>query len=146
MMLAITPSTFTDYAMAYAAAPLGWKLCKLRPKSKAPMMANWNKQVIGADTAAAVFCSDLHGMGLVHEESGTGAFDVDSLEWARVAFADFGIPIDELLAGYPRIAGREGRDKILFRLPPGLTTQKLVWPAPSADSKPITVFELRVNN
>ena len=145
MMLATTPSTFTDYAMAYAAAPLGWKLCKLRPKSKAPMMANWNKQVIGADTAAAVFCSDMHGMGLVHEESGTGAFDVDSLEWARVAFADFGIPIDELLAGYPRIAGREGRDKIIFRLPPGLTTQKLVWPAPSADSKPITVFELRAN-
>lgn len=143
MMPATKPATFTDYALAYTAAPLNWKLCKLRPKSKAPMLANWTTQVINADTAALAFNNDIHGMGLVHKESGTGAFDVDSLEWARVAFDDFGIPIDEILQGYPRIAGREGRDKILFRLPPGLATQKLVWPAPSVDSKPITVFELR---
>lgn len=145
MMPAAKMNSFTDYATAYTAPPLGWKLCKLRPKSKAPMLANWTTQVIGSDTAGTVFSTDLYGMGIVHQESGTGAFDVDSMEWARVAFADFGIPIDDLLQGYPRIAGREGRDKIIFRLPPGLATQKLVWPAPSSDGKPITVFELRAN-
>ena len=145
MMPAIQPANSTDYAIAYTSAPLNWRLCKLRPNSKAPMLANWNTQVVTADMAGLVFTNNAFGMGLVHQESGTGAFDVDSLEWARVAFADFGIPIDDLLQGYPRIAGREGRDKIIFRLPPGLSTQKLVWPAPSTDSKPITVFELRAN-
>ncbi len=137
--------SIADYAAAYTAAPLNWRLCKLRPASKAPILAEWNdpQRTIGADSAPFAFAGEKNGFGLVHAASGTGAFDVDSLEWATVAFSAFGIDINETLSGYPRIKGRDGRDKILFKLPGDLTTVKLIWPAPTAESKPITVFELR---
>jgi len=147
MMLAPLPNTAQEWAMSYTAAPLNWRLCKLRPNSKAPILAEWNSpaRTIGHDSAEAAFLDNHLGMGLVHAASGTGAFDVDSVEWACVAFAEFGIDLNEILEGYPRIASRDGRDKIIFTLPGSFPTVKLVWPAPTEDGKPISVFELRAN-
>lgn len=143
------PSSMQEHALAYTAPPLNWRLCKLRPRSKAPMLAEWNShdRTIGHQRAAEAFSSEDHGIGLVHEASGTGAFDIDSVEWTAFAFSEFGFDLEAILAGYPRIVGRDGRDKILFRVPPtaALTNRKLRWPAPDANSKPITVFELRAN-
>ena len=34
--------TAADYAMRYTSAPLNWRLCRLRPNSKVPMLAAWN--------------------------------------------------------------------------------------------------------
>lgn len=147
MMPEAMPDTIRSYAHAYTSSPLNWRLCKLRASSKAPMLAEWNSpsRTIGPDDVDAMFTGNDNGLGLVHEASGTGAFDVDSLPFARMAFAEFGIDIDSILKGFPRIEGREGRDKIIFSLPPGLTTVKLVWPAMADGEKPITVFELRAN-
>ena len=137
--------SIADYAYAYTSPPLDWRLCKLRPESKAPMLTEWSdpQRTVGRDSAAFVFSGGKNGCGLVHAASGTGAFDVDSVEWAAVAFAAFGIDINEILSGYPRIKGRDGRDKIIFKRPDDLCTVKLVWPAQTPDSKPVTVFELR---
>jgi hypothetical protein len=139
-------NSMINHALSYINTPLSWRLCKLRPNSKAPMLAEWNSPALtvgDSETAISIWNDSKSGMGLVHEASLTGAFDVDSLEWAEYAFAEFGISINELLEGYPRIKGREGRDKIIFSVPECLSTVKLVWPKQSESSKPITVFELR---
>lgn len=139
-------STVLGNALAYINPPLNWRLCQLRPNSKAPMLAEWNSPSLAVGdefTAQKIWDSTKFGIGLVHEASGTGAFDVDSLEWAGFVFNEFGIDIQELLSGYPRIKGRDGRDKIIFKVPESLATVKLVWPKQNDDGKPVTVFELR---
>lgn len=132
---------------AYYAVELGWSLTPIRPRSKAPMPMEWNSEAAVVRTAEVVRSTwggnQQFGIGLVHEFSGTGAFDIDSAEWAAVAFAEFGIEINELIDGCPQIVGREGRGKAVFRVPKGLAPIKLVWPAPSSGGRPITVFELR---
>ena len=139
-------SALHDAATFYVSR-LGWALTPLRPRSKMPMPMEWNSAAAAVRTVGRV--NELwgrgqeHGIGLVHEHSGTGTFDIDSLEWAAIAFAEFGIEINELIAGCLQIVGRPGHGKALFRVPPGLSTIKLVWPAPAPGLTPITVFELR---
>lgn len=136
--------SMADWAVAYIEA--GLSLCQLRPNSKAPMLTGWNspKQAINDPVlAASVFADGRHGFGCIHAASLTATFDIDALRWAIVAFESFGVNLLELLSGYPRIKGREGRDKILFRNPNSLTTVKLVWPPQEEGGKPFVVFELR---
>jgi len=138
--------TMLSHALGYINEPLNWRLCQLRPHSKAPMLAEWNsdsRAVGDATVATGIWSNSQFGIGLVHESSHTGAFDVDHLEYAALAFAEFGIDILALMAGYPRIKGRDGRDKIIFNVPVSNATIKLVWPAKEAGDKPTTVFELR---
>ena len=141
------PMAETTISLAERYVAMGWALTPLRPKSKAPMLAVWNdatKIIRTPDAASSMWGNGKdYGIGLVHEFSGTGVIDIDSTEWACVAFAEFGIEINELLHGYPQIEGRPGRGKALFRMPPGLTTVKLIWPPQRRGEKPVTVFELR---
>jgi hypothetical protein len=135
-----------SHALGYIAEPLNWRLCQLRPNSKAPMLAEWNSvsRVIGdAALAESIWTHSKFGIGLVHEASMTGAFDVDDLECTVLAFAEFGIDVMDLMLGFPRIKGRDGRDKIIFRVPNSIATVKLVWPAKEEGGKPITAFEFR---
>lgn len=138
---------------------LGWKLCLLRPRSKVPFLHEWNDplRVIGTEAVLqeALNRYPQSGLGLVHEHSGTGTLDIDHVEYCQLAFmTEFGINLAELFAGFPRIKGRNGHDKYLFRLPAGvvLETKKLVWPARDADqdspdpfirNKKTTLLELR---
>lgn len=138
-------NTTINHAERYIA--MGWALTPLRPKSKAPMLAVWNDEskIIRTPTAAAAMWGNGkgYGLGLVHEFSGTGCIDIDSSEWACVAFAEFGIDINELIYGYPQIEGRPGHGKALFRMPAGFSTVKLIWPPQHPGEKPVVVFELR---
>lgn len=80
----------------------------------------------------------------MHSASGTCAIDVDHLEYFRACLAELGADPDTLFAGAPRIIGKEGRDKAVFKLPPGgFKTHKLVWPPRAPGEKPVTIFELR---
>lgn len=131
----------------YYTGELGWSLTPLRPRSKIPMPMEWNSPSAVVRTPEGAKSTwgggQQFGVGLVHQYSGTGAFDIDSLEWAAVAFAEFGIEINDLIADCPQIVGRPGRGKAIFRVPDGLPSVKLIWPAPAPGGSPITVFELR---
>lgn len=141
-----TGSSMFD-AATYYVQTLGWAITPLRPRSKMPVLHEWNGASAAVRTlegAAKLWgAGQDNGIGLVHKYSGTGTLDIDSEEWAAVAFAEFGIEINELIADCLRIVGQPGHGKALFSVPPGLPTFKLVWPAPTEGGKPITVFELR---
>jgi len=151
------PVTVIEHAIEYIETH-SLVLCALRPKSKAPYLFSWNDGSKGLSTAAAAIAeleNTERGVGLLHGPSHTGAFDVDHLEYTKLAFAAFGIDYDALMAGFPRIRSRDGKDKIVFRLPAGFDPDngkskiKLTWPDPSGecDAKGrrhlITIFELR---
>lgn len=141
-----------EHACAYVR--MGMHLCLLRPRQKIPMLVEWNDPHRVIDTEekvrAALAASPSSGIGLVHATSGTATLDVDHVEYTRMAFAEFGIDFDALMAGYPRIKSREGKDKILMRLPAGFvpgagdTKSKVVmrWPDP-VTGEMLTVLELR---
>ena len=141
-----------EWACAYVR--MGFHLCLLRPKQKIPMLAAWNDPHRVLDTEekvrAALLANPACGIGLVHATSRTATLDVDHVDFTRLAFAQFGIEFDALLAAFPRIKSREGRDKILMRLPEGFvpgaegvpTKTVLRWPDP-ATGEMVTVLELR---
>lgn len=63
------------------------------------------------------------GLGLAHAYSGTCALDIDSELGASAWLSDRGINLRELLDapdGLHIKSGREGRDKLIFRLPEGV--------------------------
>lgn len=139
-----------DEAVSYI-NDFGWSLVQLPPKSKGDesMQKGWNSQenVIDSIAKAKVWIDNpACNMGLVHEYSNTVAFDIDDEECTRIIFNSLGINYDELLEGAPRISGKPGRDKAIFKIPEGtgqLTFGKLSWPARKEGEKPITVWELR---
>lgn len=147
-----------DHALAYQS--LGWGLCSIPPGTKGPNAKGWNNPALiinSPEQAIAEFTArPSNGIGLVHSASGTCAIDVDDLAAFQLVLTEFGIDLDELFAGAPRIVGREGRDKAIFLVPPGseLKTHKLVWPpnpAGTTDPRtgrqlPITVFEMRTGD
>lgn len=140
------PSSTSEHATRYIS--LGWGLCSIPPGTKGPTDPAWNSpaNIIKSpwQAMAAIGNKPHHGLGLVHSASGTCAIDVDDLECFHRCMAELGLDVAELFAGAPRIIGKEGRDKAIFRLPAGdLKTHKIVWPAKDATSKPVTVFELR---
>lgn len=119
---------------------LGWRLCLLRPQSKAPFLHEWNDKlrVIGTpeQLTEALTRYPNAGLGLVHEHSQTGAIDIDHIEYCAIAFKqEMGIDFAKVFVGYPRIRSRDGRDKYVFRVPAGFegTTKKINWPHPEAD-------------
>lgn len=143
-----------DHAVFYI-RQYGWGLCKIAPRSKRPVHNQWNRlPSLFIDTEEKAVAELTPGtpwnIGLIHAPSGTGAFDIDDYAWTRHVFAEFGFDLDDILKGYPSINGREGRRKILFRLPDGcaLSAKKLNWikqnPANAKDF--FTLFELRAGD
>jgi hypothetical protein len=142
----MTKLSTAEHAARYIA--LGWGLCSIPPGTKGPTDAGWNNpaNIIKTPWQAQAICGarPAHGIGIVHSASGTCAVDVDHLGHFRDCLAELGTDPDTLFAGAPRIIGKEGRDKAIFRLPPGeFKTHKLVWPPRAQGEKPVTIFELR---
>ena len=149
------PVSLLEHAEYYITAH-GWALCLLRPHTKIPMMAAWNddaRYINTVDKAREILSANPgHGIGLIHEPAQTGTFDIDHVGYLRLICADLGIDLDGMLAGYPRIKSRAGRDKILFKIPSGFTASskiKLCWPDESGECdergqpRLVTVFEFR---
>jgi len=139
-----------DQAIAYIA--MGWALCSIDYGTKGPKTPGWNKTGAFIDTREAAISSfnrnPENGIGLIHGPSGTCAIDIDDVECFMRILAEFAIDGEALLAGAPRIIGREGRDKAIFRVPENfeLGRRSLAWPAMTSGGKPITVFELRAGD
>lgn len=109
--------TFTDYQEA------GWSLCAITPGRKAPTYDGWNRAAMPAESIEATG----DGAGLLHALSGTCAIDIDDLTAARLWWAEHGVDIDALLAEPDSVhikSGREGRDKLLYKLKTPLRTFK----------------------
>ena len=107
-------------ASAYAAH--GWALVEFPRATKGPVTHGWNlPQNQTTDPAeAGLFTGNI---GLCHATSGTVAFDVDEASQAEPWLAARGISLGELLRdpGHVGISsGREGRAKLLYRLPAGV--------------------------
>jgi len=109
------------------------------PGSKAPIGAGWNQpggyyEPGHIETALAFFKNNpRHGIGLVHGPSGSAALDIDHNEYTRIAFAELGFDLTELLSAYPTPSIRGNPEKLakpIYRVPSGvtLTTKKLSWP------------------
>lgn len=154
------PVSLIDCATAYVER-FGLSLCLLRPNSKLPLLDEWNAPSRTMMTREAVTTMlsrhPRSGIGLVHDLARTFAFDIDHVDSVRALFAEFGWDYDALLATFPRIQSREGKDKFIARLPDGFypgsgdikSKTKLNWPDPTGECdaqgrpKLITVFELR---
>jgi hypothetical protein len=133
----------------------GWTLVKLRPRTKIPALASWSDGGIATPEQARTQLSPQDNIGILHEPSGTATFDVDHLEYTRLVLAEFGLDYDELMQSGLRIRTREGRDKILCKVPETLLAQgakpkiKLTWPDQgnardeAGNLIQVTVFELR---
>ena len=126
---------------------LGWALVSIPAGSKAPTNYGWQqpeKALRRTEDAVAYYERNAtHNVGLLHSASGTCALDIDNMEWSRTAFEAFGLDLDAILAAAPRIVGRPGRGKALFRAHrDDLKTHKLAWPNPNGKGSSV-VFELR---
>lgn len=141
------PATTADHALYYIG--LGWGLCSIPRGTKGPSDDNWNSPALVIDTRdkalATITSRPDNGLGLVHASSGTCAIDVDHLEYFSACLAELGLDVETLFAGAPRIVGKEGRDKAIFRLPDGFEPgrRSLAWPKATPGGKPVTIFELR---
>ena len=126
---------------------LGWALVSIPAGSKAPTNYGWQqpeKALRRTEDAVAYYERNAtHNVGLLHSASGTCALDIDNMEWSRTAFEAFGLDLDAILAAAPRIVGRPGRGKAIFRAHrDDLKTHKLAWPNPNGKGTSV-VFELR---
>lgn len=125
---------------------LGWALCSTRASdTKRPYPKKWNMEGRPSDHWAR---NPTDGVGLIHELSGTCSIDIDCLESATLALASVGIDLTALLND-PNHVGisseREGRAKLLFRVPEGfeLPRHALNWPNKSDPKKKECIIELR---
>lgn len=156
---AIRPVSLLEHAVSYV-EDHALTLCLVRHATKIPILREWNDPNRVLDTRAAVvdaLSNNSYNIGVVHERSRTATGDIDDVPGTRLLFDEFGWDYDELFAAFPRIRSRDGKDKILFRLPDGfnpgsdgITSKiKLNWPNPYGECdaqgkiKLITVFELR---
>ena len=137
---------------AYYVKELGFALVEIPPGTKGPRTPGWNKpgNYIDDPTQARQIWASRpgNGMGAVLGPSGLAVLDIDDVAATRLVFEALGLSYDDLLRGAPRIEGRPGRDKALFRAPPGIVLGRhsLPWPKQEGEDKPITVFELRAGD
>jgi hypothetical protein len=124
---------------------LGWALVTIPAGSKAPTDYGWPEKALRRTEDAVAYYerNATHNVGLLHSASGTCALDIDNMEWSRTAFTAMGLDLDAILAAAPRIVGRPGRGKAIFRAHrDDLKTHKLSWPNPNGKGSSV-VFELR---
>lgn len=107
----------------------GWKLCAIQPGTKGPKgaaAAGWNTRERAITDPMRALA--LPGAGLCHAWSGTCALDVDEIELASDFLKECGIDLYELLNADEAVqifSGKEGRAKLLYRLPEPLASLKL---------------------
>jgi putative DNA primase/helicase len=111
-----------ETAIDYVA--VGMAITDIQKGKKGPTTKGWNKaeNVITDAIAAATLTENI---GLAHAfcmPVPTMALDIDDLPKARAFLFDYGIDLDALLDADDAVqisSGREGRAKLLFRLPEG---------------------------
>ena len=111
-----------EHAIDYVAH--GMALVGMPNSLKGPITPGWNKaeNVITDAIAAATLTENV---GLAHafcKPAPTMALDIDDLPKARAFLSDYSIDLDALLDADDAVqisSGREGRAKLLFRLPEG---------------------------
>ena len=113
-------SSTGDFAAEYAR--YGFALCAIPLGSKGPIAKGWNlPENAIMDPALA---STLTGnVGILHVLSATAALDVDHAKKAGDWLLKHGVDPRELVLSQDHveiISGREGRGKLLYRLPPGI--------------------------
>lgn len=112
----IDASEYIETGMALIDIPAG---------TKGPVKKGWNKRE-NAITDPAKASVMKGNVGLAHAFSvptPTAALDLDDMEKARIWLAERGVDVDALREAEDAVkisSGREGRDKLLFRLPPGI--------------------------
>ncbi|HNJ86822.1 MAG TPA: bifunctional DNA primase/polymerase, partial [Agitococcus sp.] len=117
----------------------GFKLCLVRGKK--PFQDKWEQNPV---TDFNLF--DLHGIGLIHQLSGTCTLDIDNIEHSQIALAACGVDLAALMAEGVRIeSGRENRSKLLFKAPVGVELKRhaLNWTKEDNPKESDVVFELR---
>ena len=140
-----------DEALKYI--DLGWALVPIPAGTKGPNQPGWNlRKNLVTTKEGCEFWKDHRdwNIGVQLEESNIVVLDIDNIEYTKLLFFDFGLDYDDILRDAPRILGRDGHDKALFRAPPDdLKFSKVVWPHPTeihektGRPKTITVLELR---
>ncbi|MGH8114875.1 MAG: AAA family ATPase, partial [Rhodanobacteraceae bacterium] len=108
-------------ARAYIGA--GWVLVPVRPGVKGPREREWNTREKCWSRPEQVPDSYSGNIGLAHAYSHTAALDIDDMGKAEPALRTAGIDLQALLAAADAVhirSGREGRDKLLYRLPVGV--------------------------
>lgn len=99
----------------------GWRLVAIAPGTKGPKALGWNQP-------GFEFNDEALGAGLRHAESGTCSIDVDHYLHAAEWLQAHGISLDALLSAPDAVqisSGREGRAKLIYRLPAPLPSFKL---------------------
>jgi hypothetical protein len=130
----------------------GWKLCSIQPGTKGPKTDGWQKEERAVTNVMAA--AGLPGAGLCHAWSGTCALDVDEIDLASEFLKQRGVDLYELLNARDAVqifSGKEGRAKLLYRLPEPLASLKLApykAPGKTNPNKEETyhAFELRCAN
>lgn len=138
--------TTAEHARRYT--ELGWALVAIPAGKKGPTTLGWQQpeRTISTPEAAQAYWerNPTHNMGLLHSASGTCSIDIDNLEHTKFIFAQLGLDLDALIGNAPRIVGRPGRAKAIFRAPPNITaTRKIAWPMKDQPGKMEVIFELR---
>lgn len=137
----------SDIAKRYV-SELGWSLVPIPPGTKGPTTPGWNtpENAISAVGGCGFWEKNPEwNMGVLLSESRLAILDIDHLENSRILFDVFGLDYDVLMDKAPRIIGRPGRDKAIFKLPPGETLKRhaLSWPMADDPDKTDTVIEFR---
>lgn len=123
----IDASEYIEKGMALIDIPAG---------IKGPVKKGWNKRD-NAITDPAKASAMKGNVGIAHAyclPTPTAALDLDDLEKARIWLAERGLDVDALRDAENAVkisSGRQGRDKLLFRLPPGIApvpTKKITDP------------------
>lgn len=92
--------------------------------SKAPRGKGWNERARCWANPGQVPDAYSGNVGLAHAYSGTCALDIDDITRAAPALTGYGIDLAALLSASDAVhirSGRQGRDKLLYRLPAGVT-------------------------
>ena len=116
----------------------GWSLVPISPLSKKPAIYDWGSKDAALKTDQL---PEGYNVGIAHVHSGTCAFDIDDYDLAKTILLESGIRIDDILGDPSAVhirSGKPGRDKILYRMPPGVTLTTKIF---KRDNK--TAFELR---
>lgn len=128
---------------------LGWALVPIPPNTKGPTNKGWNdlhNTIRTVDAATRHWSQNPDwNMGVLLSASNIVVLDIDHIENCRMLFDAIGLDYDELFDGAPRILGRPGRDKAIFRAPLGvdLGRRTISWPKPDDSTKTDTVIEFR---
>lgn len=115
---------------------LGFKLCKLLPKSKRPEGIGWNLQ------QASTFDERSTGYGIMLASNDLCSVDPDNAEFARRMLAVFGFNLEDLLnAGVRSVSTRpDSGGRAMFRTAAGLRWRKFSFKGVG------TVLELRAHS